>query len=90
MTGGADADKEHLPTVCQFEDRRWKHQYIVDARKIVKHYSSYRFFWFFPDMNTVDLKVSFVIRVHCLLEYYDGYNVTAPCIWCTAVAVFAS
>lgn len=43
MTCGADADKEGLPTICKFEGRWWKYQYIEKARKAVDRNNAYRF-----------------------------------------------
>lgn len=56
MTGRTDTDKEDLSTLCQFEGRLWKHQYIVKARKAVDQSNAYRFFWFFfYKVDVVDL-----------------------------------
>lgn len=55
MIGGADGTKG-LPIICQFKGRQWKHQYIVEARKAVDQCNTCRFFWFFPDMDAVDLR----------------------------------
>lgn len=55
MFGRADADKEDIPSLCQFEGRQWKHQHIVEAWKAIDRYNAYKFFRFFNDTNAEDL-----------------------------------